>query len=205
MIKPIIPLEYFKLKPIKAAKVSEVSEATASSGVPAEERVNFHIGNPVQETRLSSAYLRMALGVDIKNDTLTEDNLKAFIEELGVEENNLSKIEFISNLIKKSAPYMPRGGFNKNNPGYLINYLVDWLAKFQQEPLSYDLGEKTGNREIILSSGGPEESLRLFFHSVNDYMLYKQIKILTYGYEIPAHLLNYSSLSYESIPESEKA
>ena len=42
------PLEYFRLRPIKAAKVSEISEATSASPVPPEERVNFHIGNPVQ-------------------------------------------------------------------------------------------------------------------------------------------------------------
>jgi hypothetical protein len=42
----------FALRPVKAAVVSEISEATASSPVPPEERVNFHIGNPVQDPRL---------------------------------------------------------------------------------------------------------------------------------------------------------
>ena len=66
-MKPVSdPLELFKLKAIKAAKVSEVSEATASSNVPKEERVNFHIGNPVQDTSLSSAYLRLALNINIE-------------------------------------------------------------------------------------------------------------------------------------------
>ncbi len=51
-IKQRQPLELFRLKPAKAAAVSEISEATASSPVPPEERVNFHIGNPVQDERL---------------------------------------------------------------------------------------------------------------------------------------------------------
>ena len=65
MIKQTDPLEYFRLVPLKAARVSEVSETTASSDVPPADRVNFHIGNPVQDKRLSSAYLRMVLGIDI--------------------------------------------------------------------------------------------------------------------------------------------
>ena len=72
MIRYTDPVEYFKLRPIKAAKVSEVSEATASSSVPAEEKVNFHIGNPVQDKRLSSAYLRMILGIDFQNEDQNE-------------------------------------------------------------------------------------------------------------------------------------
>ena len=45
--------DYFELRPTRAAKVSEISEATASSAIAPEDRVNFHIGNPVQEPRLS--------------------------------------------------------------------------------------------------------------------------------------------------------
>jgi hypothetical protein len=59
------PLSLFGLKPLKAARVSEISEATASSAAAPEDRVNFHIGNPVQDKRLTSLYLRMVLGIDI--------------------------------------------------------------------------------------------------------------------------------------------
>ena len=44
-------LAFFHLKPIRAARVSEISEATAAAPVPDEERVNFHIGNPLQEVQ----------------------------------------------------------------------------------------------------------------------------------------------------------
>jgi hypothetical protein len=62
------PIALFRLKPIRAARVSEVSETTAASPVPPEERINFHIGNPLQDSRLSSAFLRTALGLDIRQE-----------------------------------------------------------------------------------------------------------------------------------------
>ena len=197
-------LEYFKLKPIKAAKVSEVSEATASSNVPVEERVNFHIGNPAQDISLSSAYLRLAVGIDIKNEDLTEDKLELFVEKLGHDKCDKTSLEFILNLIKKSAPYMPRGGFNKKDPNYLIKSFVNWLIKEQQEPLSYDLGETSGRREIILSSGGIDEALRLLLHSLNNYLITKPIKIFLYSYVLPEHLLYFPNLKIETLPIEEK-
>ena len=56
--------DFFRLRPARAAKVSEVSEATAAAPVPPEERVNFHIGNPVQDDRLVQAFFRIALGLE---------------------------------------------------------------------------------------------------------------------------------------------
>ena len=64
------PLTFFRLKPIRAARVSEISETTAAAPVPTEERVNFHIGNPLQDARLSSAFLRIALGIDVHQEEL---------------------------------------------------------------------------------------------------------------------------------------
>jgi hypothetical protein len=40
-------LTHFRLKPIRSARVSEISETTAAAPVAAEDRVNFHIGNPL--------------------------------------------------------------------------------------------------------------------------------------------------------------
>ncbi len=75
-------LEIFRLRPTRAAKVSEISEATASSSIPVEERVNFHIGNPVQEPRLSSAYLRIVLGLDVRHAALRDDDPEALCAAL---------------------------------------------------------------------------------------------------------------------------
>lgn len=203
MTKHLDPTEYFRLKAIKAARVSEVSEATASSNVAPEERVNFHIGNPVQDKVLSDAYLRMILGLGIEKEDLNETTFDAIIEELDWLPEDKTILEFFLNLIKKSAPYMPRGGFNKKNPNYLVKYFNDWLVKSQQEPLSYDLGEFTGKREIILSSGGVYEALRLLFHSLSNYLVHRPAKILLYNFELPKHLTTFSHLEFEALPAEE--
>ncbi len=204
MKKYIDPLEYFKLRPIKAAKVSEVSEATASSPVPVEEKVNFHIGNPVQDKRLSSAYLRMILGIDFKNTELNEDNLDAIIEHLELEASEKTKIEFYLNLIKKSAPYMPRGGFKKGEPSYLVKFFNEWLIKNQQEPLSYNLGETSGNREIILASGGIFEALRTLFHTLSEYLVNLPTNVYTFSFNLPEHLMSFPSVNFKLLPDNEK-
>jgi aspartate/methionine/tyrosine aminotransferase len=199
----IDPLDYFKLRNIKAARVSEISEVTESSGVPPENRVNFHIGNPVQDIELSSAYLRIILGIDIRKKELTENNIDALIEATGCTPGDAVKLQFLRSLIKKSAPYMPRGGFNKKNPNYLINYFNDWLLKNQQEPLSYDLGETSGRREIILASGGICETLRILFHALSRYLVHLPANILLYDIELPDHLMEYDGLQYETLPSGE--
>jgi hypothetical protein len=199
----IDPLEYFKLKPVKAARVSEISEVTESSGIPPEDRVNFHIGNPVQDFELSSAYLRMAMGIDIRKKDLTENDSEKLIEEAGWDTSEKEKVEFLKTLIKKSAPYMPRGGFNKKNPGFLVKYFNDWLLKNQQEPLSYDLGETTGRREIILASGGIYEALRILFHSLSHYLIHRHAKILTFCFDLPVHLTEYEDLQFETLKPEE--
>ena len=51
----------FQLRPLRPAKVSEISEATASSPTSPEERVNFHIGNPVEDERLISFYQNLVV------------------------------------------------------------------------------------------------------------------------------------------------
>jgi len=203
MKKFLDPLEYFKLRPIKAAKVSEVSEATASSSVPAEEKVNFHIGNPVQDVRLSSAYLRMILGIEFQKEELNENDLDAVLEHLEWEKEEKTKLEFFVQLIKKSAPYMPRGGFKKGEPGYVVKYFNDWLIKQQQEPLSYNLGEGSGNREVILASGGIYEVLRILFHALSDYLVTLPAQILLYGFELPEHLTKFSSVEFTVLSENE--
>jgi aspartate/methionine/tyrosine aminotransferase len=204
MIKYTDPVEYFKLRPVKAAKVSEVSEATASSSVPSEEKVNFHIGNPVQDKRLSSAYLRMILGIDFQKEEFNEDDLDAIIEHLEWERNDKTKLEFFVNLINHSAPYMPRGGYKKGEPNYLVKYFNDWLIKNQQEPLSYNLGESSGNREIILSSGGIFEALRILFHALSEYLVNLPANILLFGVDLPPHLNHFPELELMVLSENEK-
>ncbi|MEK6552199.1 MAG: aminotransferase class I/II-fold pyridoxal phosphate-dependent enzyme, partial [Bacteroidota bacterium] len=203
MTKQINTLEYFRLRPIKSARVSEVSEATASSSASVEDRVNFHIGNPVQDKALSSAFLRMILGLEVDDQNFSEDNLEKIREELGWVEEDKSKLQFFLDLIKKSAPYMPSGGFNKKSPNLLIKYFNEWLIKNQQEPLSYDLGETSGRREIILASGGVFEAIRLLFHSLSNYLNSLPATIYLYGITLPEHLKTFSNLKINVAPFEE--
>ena len=197
------PLELFELRPIRAAKVSEISESTAMSPVPPEERVNFHIGNPVQDVRLYSAYLRLALGIDISSEQLGIDNLDEIVEHLGLSSEDRTKVSFLAELVKRSAPYSPRGGFLKSKPHPVVQRFNDWLSKEQQEPLSYDLGEKTGKREIILASGGILEALRVLFHSLSDFMALRPVTIYLFGIDLPPFLQDFPDLSLVTLDDDE--
>ena len=99
--------DFFRLKPARAAKVSEVSEATAAAPVPPEERVNFHIGNPIQDDRLVQAFFRIALGLE-PIAPLSPSPIDQVIDETGMPEEDRGRLEFLFRLIQKSAPYMPR-------------------------------------------------------------------------------------------------
>jgi hypothetical protein len=143
------PLAFFRLKQIRVARVSEISEATAAAPVPPEERVNFHIGNPLQDVKLSSAFLRIALGIDVRRQDLADADADTLLEHLGWDSTDKPKLEFLIRTIQKSSPYMPRGGYNRKAPHALVKTFCKWLEN-QQEPLQYDMGEKSGKREIIL-------------------------------------------------------
>ncbi|MDF1612085.1 pyridoxal phosphate-dependent aminotransferase [Stygiobacter electus] len=193
--------KYFSIKHIKAATVSEISEATASSPIPVSERVNFHIGNPVQEDKLVFAYLRSILGIDINKVEI--DSLEKIYDELEANDNDKTKIEFLKTLIEKSGPYTPRGGFNKRNPNFLIKYFYDWLSKNQQEPLNYDLGEQSGKREVIISSGGISEALRMLFHALSKFLIFKPANIFLFNIELPEHITKYENIKFLQLDSGE--
>ena len=194
----------FSLRPVKAAVVSEISEATASSPVSAEERVNFHIGNPVQDPRLVELYSRIALGLGPGNIVAAGDLAAGLSAELGWDAEQRAKLEFLLDLIRKSAPYLPRGGFLKNKPGELIRLFGEWLTR-QPELLAYDFGEKTGRREVILASGGIAESLRVFFHALAGQLQHLPASIFSHGIRIPLHLTQFEALHFHPLPEHETA
>ena len=139
--------QLFELRTVRPGKISEISEATASSSVPPAERVNFHIGNPVQDERLTLYYLRSALNLKITDGDLSKFDVQTIRNELGWEENCDKRIDLLYRLIKNSAPYSPRGGYNIKNPTPLIKRVHQWLVNDQDEPLAYDIGEKSGIRE----------------------------------------------------------
>ncbi len=191
-------VDYFRLKPIRAARVSEVSETTAASPVPVEERINFHIGNPLQDPRLSSAFLRTALGLDIHDESLRDSQPEAILDHLGWEAADRPRLDLLIHLIQKSAPYMPRGGYSVKAPHRVIKVFCAWLEQ-QQEALRYDTGEQSGRREIILASGGVEETLRVFLFTLSAYLDNLPARILCLDCELLPPLQAIPGLEFEHL------
>ena len=197
------PLTFFRLKPIRAARVSEISETTAAAPVPLEEHVNFHIGNPLQDARLSSAFLRIALGLDVHQEDLQDAQPEAILEYLGWGKSDKPKLEVLIRTIQKSSPYLPRGGYSRKNPHALITTFCAWL-EHQPEPLHYDTGESSGRREIILASGGISEALRILLFGLSSYLEKPPARILCHRCELPAPLRSIPNLIFEDLPADER-
>ena len=197
------PLVYIRLKPIRAARVSEISETTAAAPVPNEERVNFHIGNPLQDPSLYSASLRITLGIDVQLEGLRHTEPETILDYLGWETFDKPKLEFIIQTILKSSPYMPRGGYSRQAPHALIGAFCAWLEQ-QQEPLHYDTGEQSGRREIILASGGIHETLRVLLFALSSYLEILPASVLTYRCELLSSLTTIPNLVFEDLAADER-
>lgn len=197
------PLAFFRLKQIRVARVSEISEATAAAPVPPEERVNFHIGNPLQDVKLSSAFLRIALGIDVRRQDLADADADAILEFVGWEKTEKPKLEFLIRTIQRSSPYMPRGGYNRKAPHPLVLTFRKWLEN-QQEPLQYDMGEKSGKREIILASGGITETLRVLLIAASNYLRITPARVLCYRFDYPDVYDSIPNLQVEKLSDDER-
>jgi len=191
--------ERYRLRSLKAAKVSEISETTAASAVPAEERVNFHIGHPVQEPELITHYQELVTGLPVTHPEPTQDQLQKLIAESPWEESETSAVRMVLQAVRKSVPYLPRGGFSSRNPSKLARLVHRWLIEFQQDPLEYDLGEESGRRELIFTSGGTAEFLRVFFHALEEALIQLPAEILTYRLSIPADCISTDSVHVRSL------
>lgn len=197
------PLALFRLKPIRAARVSEISETTAAAPVPAEERISFHIGNPLQDPRISAAFLRTALGLDIREETLSETDPEAILEALGWEPANKPILDFLIRAIQKSAAYMPRGGYSSKAPHDLIHTFRAWLDN-QHDSLHYDIGEESGRREIILASGGVQETLRVILFTLSWRLEVLPARVLCYDYDLLPPLKAIPNLLFEDLNTDEQ-
>jgi aspartate/methionine/tyrosine aminotransferase len=198
------PLAFFRLKQIRVARVSEISETAAAAPVPDEERINFHIGNPLQDSQLSSAFLRITLGIDVNRQDLRDTAPEAILEALGWEAADRPKLEFLIRTIQKSIPYTPRGGYSQKAPHALIRAFCNWLEK-QQEPLQYDMGEQSGRREIILASGGISETVRVILCALSDYLQITPARILCYRHEVLLPDSSFPNLRIVRLADDERA
>ncbi|MBD3274547.1 MAG: hypothetical protein GF372_04515, partial [Candidatus Marinimicrobia bacterium] len=176
------PLQYFQLKPLKAAKVSEISETTAASSVPPADRVNFHIGHPVYDEKLIAGYQQLALGIEKLPPQGEIEALKDILDQSEWDAEQIPQIELIREAVRQSVQYAPRGGYSSKNPHKIIPLLQRWFTEWQPEPLEYDTGTETGRREFVLASGGITECLRVLFHSLDKYIIHDDISVLGYKY-----------------------
>lgn len=196
-------MAFLRLKPIRVARVSEISETTAAASVPPAERINFHIGNPLQDSRLSSAFLRIALGIDVHQVELNDAKPDAILEHLGWEEADKPALDFLTRTIQKSSPYMPRGGYSTKTPNALIKAFCAWLAH-QQEALHYDSGEHSGRREMILASGGAHEALRVILFTLSSYLETLPARVLSYGCDLLAPIKQIPNMLFEVLDADEQ-
>ncbi len=193
----------FALLPFKAGKISEISETTAASPVPASERINFHIGNPALSDELVIAYLRIILGLP-DSANLESYNEELFGSALGLDTKDFAKVTFFRDLIKGSVAYSPRGGFQIKSPIPLVKSFHSWLTAGQDEPLSYDTGERSGKREIVIASGGCQESLRILLHSINSFSEHLPAAIFYWNTKVPAGAEDIKSIINTPLPRDEE-
>ncbi len=197
------PSSLLRLKPIRPARVSEISETTAAASIPKEQRINFHIGHPIQDNRLLSLFLRIILGVDIRREDLTDSTPEAFLDLLNWSAEDRPALDFLIRLIRRSTPYLPRGGYLRTDPHALIGFLCAYLER-QQEPLHYDLGRESGRREVILASGGIREALRVTLFALSAYLQHRPAYLLTYRCPLPKHFQTIPDLWFEELASEER-
>jgi aspartate/methionine/tyrosine aminotransferase len=189
----------FALKSLRAAKVSEISEATAGAAVAPEQRVNFHIGHPVQDDRLTRLYQTLIFGLPVNSDRRVSDPL----ESLTVDENLMARLRFLAQTVENSVAYLPSGGFSSRSPGPLAERLQHWLGPGQEESLDYDLGLKSGRRELTMISGGRWEAIRMLFAMLNKYLERQPAKIYLYQIELPSPIAEISGSWIQPISHNE--
>ncbi|MDZ7260728.1 MAG: hypothetical protein ONB05_01220, partial [candidate division KSB1 bacterium] len=161
----------FALKQIPPSKVAEISKATAESGCLAEERIDLHIGNPVQDPRLDELYTRLVFGNTLKNfDELSWSEQQPKILETFSNPVRPKMAQLLFKTIEKANPYMPLGGFNPQKPGTLVRQIHAWLTVGQDEPLDYAIGESGSAPEIAITSGGKVETLKLLLQVIEEYL-----------------------------------
>ncbi|MBK9125085.1 MAG: pyridoxal phosphate-dependent aminotransferase [Chloroflexi bacterium] len=198
------PAALFRLKPLRAARVSEVSETTAAAPVSPEERINFHIGNPLQDARLTSAYLRTALGIDIHQEMLTDSDPDGLMDHLAWDAADRPKLDFLIRAINRSGPYMPRGGYAAKAPHGVVKTFSAWLEG-QQEGLHYETGETSGRREIILASGGIQETLRVLLFTLSSYLKAVPARVVCFQQRLPSAYRAMPNLEFSNLPDEEPA
>lgn len=191
------PEEYFTLRQMKAAKVSEISETTAASSTPASERVNFHIGNPIIDESLAFLYFKTIIETDDLTPSTTEEALRENLKRKDYTDETINNYIFLKRTVDKVSPYTPRGGFARKEPGALMTAVKEWFGEGQQDALEYDLGDKSGNREITIVNGGLPEFYRILFHTLCKFLESVPAHVLFHNVDVPDSLIRYENLRFD--------
>jgi len=180
--------DIFQFKPLLAAKVSEISEATAASATLAGERINFHIGNPLQDSQLQAQYIKLLLAEN------------HFQYEEAEQKEYLS---FLEKAVGSATPYAPRGGYSVRQTNPLISKVQKWLSHSQKDTLKYDAGEHGGLKEMMISSGGVAENLRILFSALNRFLETEPAFVHLHQMTVPEHLFQFKNLHFSHLPPDE--
>ena len=170
---------------MRASKVSEISEATAASAVSPEERVNFHIGNPVQDPRLKDLFHRLVL------------------DESEGQSEGARERDFLKRAYDASISYLPRGGFPRNAPSEAIKRFHRWLTENQRESLDYDVGVESGAREVCVCTGGAAETARVALKTVADFLAADRVEAVLHRFRAPSAMLAFDGVTLSDAPDDE--
>lgn len=173
------------LRPLRVARISEISELTSGAGVSDVRRVSFHIGNPVQDTRLEGKTLILLAG--------DENPGKHPVWPL------------ILKAASSSIPYAPRGGYRSHNVPELVRLIHEHLLETEREGLDYNIGENGDPRELIFCSGGHFETLRVLLSVLNTSLEAEYARIIPVGADLSLIASDYKHLRFVSHPENPRS
>ncbi len=198
-----MPNDIFQLKPFKAAKVSEISEATAAAPVSDAERINFHIGHPIGDQRLTAFFRHLIFASADVASLSTKDDFTAYLREQGYSPTAIQAALFVYETIPLCNPYAPRGGYNRKAPGPLIERLQNWFEKEQLEPIRYDSGLESGQKELMLGSGGITENMRILFFTLQRTLPLLPAQIFLYRSPLPDYLKRMADFRFIPLPDDD--
>ena len=196
------PLAPFELEPPSGARVSEIGEATAASGVPVAERVNFHIGNPVQDPRLLGLFQRLVVGLPAEARPFGESGVEALVRAEGIDETSAEALRVVCRAVEECVAYLPRGGFQAGRPGRLAPIVHERLTTGAEEPYTYDLGTDGGPREITFANGGRTEALRVLLSALARSLVRRPAHVHTLAFEPAPHLRDLSGIVFATLPDA---
>ena len=196
--------DIFQLKPFKAAKVSEISEATAAAPVSEAERINFHIGHPIQDERLTALFRQLVFQATDGGEVASAQSFERYLKNREVGDSLAPLVRFVYDVIPSCNPYAPRGGYSRKNPGPLIERLQHWFENEQLEPIRYDCGKESGQKELMLGSGGLWENVRVLLFTLKRSLPALQAHVFLYQTSLPAYLKKIDGFEFHILPKDEK-